>query len=259
MANKTTTYIFHITRKDGTPLILHNFSSPEKFIYAIENTVVVGRYGKEPRVETLTMFRNELYRLTELAIKNWIFDQRFIPKFLISTAVFLVSYFFLSYVIRDPIPYIDETILSIGAAVFTYIFIGKRDMNSIKALHRRVEIRNKVDKIEFRESAIVRKVESLLHKNESSDLEEILESMISPVGCELNDEEREEALQFIEILGSRFNSRRLKKAERRLKRFLNSREDISTLNVTELFGNKGMDFPLYAVYKSFKKTVSNKG
>ncbi len=225
----------------------------------MENTSVKGRYGEEPRVETLTMFRNDLYRLAEIAVKNWVFDQRFIPKFLISTGVFLVTYFFLSYVIRDPIPYIDETVLSIAASVFTYIFMGKKDMNSQKAMKKRVEMRTKIDRIEFTESPIVKKVEELLHISENAGMEAILKSIISPIDYDLNEEEREEALQFLGILESRFNSRKLKRAEKRLKELLASnRAEVYSLNIADFFGNKNMDFPLYAVYKSFKKTVSSK-
>ncbi|RKX79911.1 MAG: hypothetical protein DRP57_13455 [Spirochaetes bacterium] len=252
MAEKEKKYIFHVTRKDGSFLILHPFSTPEKFLYALEHSEIEGRYGSEPRVETLTMFRNELYRLVETAVKNWIFDQRFIPKFLISTGVFLVTYFFFSYVVRDPIPMVDETVLGLGAGILTYVMIGRKDMSSDRAMKKRVELRSKVDRIKFTESNFLKEVESLLYKNESGNFTDTIKQIVAPQYQYpgLGFEKKDEVLSFLRLLESKFNFKHLKKEEKYFKRFMNGRGE------KPIMESKNIDYSLYAVYKMFKKNIS---
>jgi len=253
MAEKEKKYIFHITRKDGRFLILHPFSTPEKFLYALEHSEIEGRYGSEPRVETLTMFRNELYRLVEAAVKNWIFNQRFIPKFLISTGVFLVTYFFFSYVVRDPVPMVDETVLGLGAGILTYIMLGKKDMSSDRAMKKRVELRAKVDRIKFTESEFLKAVESLLYENESGNFNDTIKQIVAPQYQYpgMGFEKKEEEVSFLQLLESRFNFKRLKKEEKYFKKFINGRAD------KQIIESKNLDYSLYAVYKMFKKHISS--
>ncbi len=259
MGEKDITYIFHIKRKDGTPLILHAFSTPEKFLYSVENTEIRGRYGDEPRVETLTMFRNELYRMAEAAVKNWIFDQRFIPKFLMSTGIFLVTYFFFSYVVRDPIPMIDETVLGLVAGIASYILLGKKDIASQKAMEKRVEIRNRIDRIKFTESNFVKEVEALLHKSENEKFEEVIKQITAPSNMVSSVSEREEVLQFLKMLEIRFNFKRMKREEKKLKELVRKRNYKSQVSsIKKWMESKKLDYPLYAVYKAFKETISNK-
>ncbi len=253
MVEKEIKYIFHITRKDGSFIILHPFTTPEKFLYALEHCEVKGRYGGEPRVETLTMFRNELYRLVEAAVKNWIFDKHFISKFLISTGVFLITYLFFSFVVRDPIPMIDETVLGLGAGIFAYIMFGRKDMNSDGAMKKRVELRSKVDRIEFTESDFLKKVEMILYENESGKFNDVIKQIVAPeYKYKISGlEDREEVVQFLRLLENRFNFKRLKREEKHFKRFVNGRAE------KELVESKNLDYPLYAVYKLFKKNISS--
>lgn len=258
MTDRETIYIFHLFRKDGKSLILHPFSTSERLLSCLEHNKLEGRYGKEPRVESLTLFRNELYRMIENAVRNWVSDLRFIPKFLISTGVFLVMYFLLSYVIRDPIPVIDEIALSLAGGIITYFLIGRKDMSSDRAMKKRVGLRTGVDQIQFRESDFIKKVEATLFKNESERIEEVIRFIIKPQQQELSAPERDEATQFLRVLESRFNFKKLKKEERILKKYV---EDVEKnrgyLSLKKLAESKNLDFPLYAVYKSFKRTATN--
>ena len=142
----------------------------------------------EPRVEALTMFRNELYRQIEVGVKNWLSDARFVPKFLISALVFVVTYFFMSFVVRDPLPVIDEVALGLAAAVVVFLLLGRRDMNSKLATKKRLDLRVIVDRITFRESAFVKQVEEALHRNETGGMEEVVKQIVEPVRQELGPE-----------------------------------------------------------------------
>jgi hypothetical protein len=257
MPEKDRVYLFHIFRKDGTSLFLTPFASPDKFVSGLERNAVEGRYGMEPRVEALTMFRNELYRQIEVGVKNWLSDARFVPKFLISALVFVVAYFFTSFVIRDPLPVIDEVAIGLAAAVVVFLLLGRRDMNSKMATKKRLDLRVIVDRITFRESPFVKQVEEALHRNETGSMEEVVKQIVDPVRQDLGREVREEAAQFIRALESRFNFKKLQREERLLKRVMGRSPGELNKSFTRLVESKKYDFPLYAVYKSFKKTVAN--
>ena len=257
MPEKDRIYLFHIFRKDGTSLFLTPFTSPDKLVSALEHSEVQGRYGMEPRVEALTMFRNELYRQIEVGVKNWLSDARFVPKFLISALVFVVIYFFMSFVIRDPLPVIDEIAIGLAAAVVAFLLLGRRDMNSKVATKKRLDMRVIVDRITFRESPFVKQVEEALHRNETGSMEEVVKQIVDPVSQELGQDVREEAAQFIRALESRFNFKKLQREERLLKRVVGRSPGELNKSFARLVESKKYDFPLYAVYKSFKKTVTN--
>jgi hypothetical protein len=59
-------------------------------------------------------------------VRAWINERRFIPRFLIASAVFLVVYLFMSLVIIDPIPVVDEVLIAGGVAIFSFVIAGRR-------------------------------------------------------------------------------------------------------------------------------------
>jgi hypothetical protein len=254
MSAKIRTYIFHIHRNDGTSMFLHPFRNPDKLVGQLEKQAIDGRYGQEPRVEALTMFRNELYRQVELGVRSWVSDQRFIPKFLISAGVFVLAYFFASFVIRDPLPVIDELAIALGLSIGAFVVQGRRDLNSRLATEKRLALRVIVDRVTFRESDFVKQVEEALHRHEGGRIEGVLAEIVEPARAQVGGEQREEVSQFLQLLEGRFNFHKLQREEKNLRRLLRSS---SERDITRLFESKKYDFPLYAVYKSFKKTVTS--
>ena len=257
MAEKDRVYIFHIFRRDGNSLFLNPFGNPGKIVGVLERSEVEGRYGMEPRVEALTMFRNELYRQIEVGVKNWLSDVRFIPKFLISALAFVVVYFFMSFVVRDPLPVIDELAFGLAAGVAVFFVQSRRDISSKAATKKRLDLRVIVDRITFRESDFVKQVEAALHRNETGSIEDVVKQIVEPARQELGEDVREEAAQFIRALESRFDFKKLQREERMLKRVMSRSPVELKKNFARLVESKKYDFPLYAVYKSFKKTVAN--
>ena len=253
---KTKIYIFHIFRSDGQSLFLHPLNNPDKLIAQLENAEVIGRYGREPRVEALTLFRNELYREIETGVKRWLADIRFIPKFLISAVVFIIAYFFLSFVIRDPIPLIDEIAISLGVSVVLYYLLGRKDISSEKATKKRLVLRSAVDKITFCQSPFVKQVEEILHQNESSSISEVIRQILEPIEQELSESQKEEADHIIQLLEGKFNFKRIKRKERQFQRYLKGSGDKSQ-HIHKLGKAIKLDFPLYAVYKRLKKMTPN--
>ncbi len=245
-------YIFHLFRKDGTSLVLHPFANPDKLSTVLEAAEIQGRYGLEPRVEALTLFRNQLYRQVEAGVKRWLSEARFIPKFLIAALVFMVVYFFLSFVVRDPLPVIDELAIGLGASIAAFFLLGKRYLASDQASKKRVAMRVAVDRIVFQQSPFVMQAEQALHRHESGGIDSMIAQIIDPGQEDLEEIYREEAMQFIHLLESHFNLKKLKKEERALKRYARRESG----GGPRQFDTGRYDFPLYAVYKTLKKTVS---
>ena len=64
----------------------------------------------------------------ETTVSHFLQDKHYIPRLIISALVFLLVYFFLSLVVRDPIPMIDELIASSLLSVLTFLALSKRDI-----------------------------------------------------------------------------------------------------------------------------------
>jgi hypothetical protein len=206
-------------------------------------------------VESLSAFRAELYRLIDMAVKRWLADSRFIPKFLITAATFLVAYFFFSYVVHDPIPVLNA-VLAIALAAGVFILLGRRDARSDAAAKKRLALVEIADKIPFTESDFVKKAEDALHRNESRAAAEIAGEIVTPSLQELGAEDREEAVQFLGLLEGLLDPRRLRREERVVRRLAAADRGAARDGLQELMINRNFDLALYAVYRSFKKSVA---
>jgi len=245
-------------RKDGTAVFLHPFRKTDKLFGLLEKADIRGHYGTEPRVESLTLFRNELYRLVETEVKRWVSDARFIPRFLLSAGAFLISYLFLAFVVRDPVPILDEVAVGMGVAVVVYILLGRRDLKSEAALKRRIALRSKVDAIVFTESEFVRRLETALIAKEDEKPWELIEEIIAGNAALLAEGHTEEARQMVAYLDLMFQSADLKKTEKRIGRFRGSIPERDRDNMGRWLESRKVDIPLLALYMQLKKEVRTK-
>ena len=251
--------IFHVYKKDGSSLFLHPFERTDALLNLDESVAVEGWYGKEPRIESLTMFRNQLYRYIETAVKEWVQDKKFIPRFIISAGVFLVVYFFTSFVIRDPIPVIDETVVSLLSSIAVYYLLSKRDQSSEKASKKRLKLRMLVDRIVFNESAFIREFEKMLHHNESVAAETLVQSMLASGEKSLSvPSSVEESQALIGYLEKMFSGKIYRRQERKIvKMRVSADKKGSTKHIIKWARSHKVDLPLFAVYHTIKiKTLT---
>lgn len=249
-----TVHIFHLYRKDGTAVFLHPFRNTERFLTTLEKSTVLGHYGSEPRVESLTLFRNELYRLVETEVKRWVADARFIPRFVISAAVFLLSYLFLSFVVRDPLPILDEVAISLGVSIVGYILLGRRDLKSEAALKKRIALRSKIDTIAFTESEFVRRLETALTAGEEGTIDFLLEQVTERNSALLAEGHEEEAEQIVGYLEKMFTSSEFKRTEKQLRR-LQGGDDRERDSVRKWLTSRKVDVGMLTLYVQLKKEV----
>lgn len=264
--------IFHLQRKEGSPLLLHPFTDPLRLLQLTEETEIVGRYGREPRPESITLLRNDLYRAVEVAVKSWISEKRFIPRFILSSAIFLLVYLFLSLVVRDPLPMLDEIAIALGSAIAFYFIMAKRDRSSREAGERRIMLREKIDRIYFDHHPFLDDVERMLDL-----LEDAPDALLMSMEMEESNQERSlpgEAEELVSYLEQRFSSRayrRLEKRRKRLKKRGPVEEHGNTTadtrahtdshthgDVQKPAGRKQVDLPLFSLYQLLREAPLQK-
>lgn len=233
--------IFHLQRKAGKPLLLHPFDDYSRLLHLDKDTRICGRFGSEPRPETITLLRNDLYRKVELAVKSWITEKRFIPRFLLSSALFLFLYFFFSLAVRDPLPMIDEIAISFALALLLYLYLSRRDTGSREAAEKRIMLREKIDAIYFDYDPLVEEAEKLLIDLESREAE-ALTAFFNKENEGLIVYQHEIEEELVEYLKKRFSGRAYRKQEKLLRK-----------ERKKAVLNQNLDLPLYGVYRSMKK------
>ena len=268
MGKKETKYIFHLYRTDGKSLILNPLESSDKLRAALETQDVEGRYGAEPPVALLTTFRNDLYRSVEAAVRRFLSDARFVPRFLLSAGAFFAVFMILSYAVPDPILIVDELVAGVAAGIGVYLFLGRRDMGSDAAMKKRITLRNAVDQIKFVPSGFLARVERELQLTESGNLEEAVRSILEP-DIALESEhagegdanprvvarDRAEAAQFIQLLEEKYRFKRLRREEKVLRSYASRAGSDRGDSLRRWSDTNKLDIPLYAIYKRFKRTV----
>lgn len=255
MSEKAPIYIFHMNRTEGKPVFYHPFTESVDFIAKIHDSEVLGKYGDEPRVESITLLRNELYRYSEAAIKGWMSDLRFVPRFILSAAVFLVVYFFMSYVIRDPIPLIDELVSAFAGGILAYYLLGKRYLNSNIAVNKRIEIRSKIDGISFSESEFLKRVETAVHELDLLQPKVLAEVARSKAGFPLEQEMKEEAKSWKTYVETRFSAKSALKFRKRMTKLTESRKRNNDEALEKFLSETKADASLFIVFEQIKKSL----
>lgn len=210
--------IYHVSKRDGAPLFLHPFTKRGSTMEVTASVELTGQYGEEPRVESITMLRNELYRRVEEDVRDWINERRFIPRFLIAAAAFLVVYLFLAAVVRDPLPVLDETIAALIVAIVVFVVIGRRFEQSKGASQRRVMLRSKIDGVVFSETRFVRRLEALLHSIEERNPVEAVTADPPQEARSLWTEHRDDTATVLEYLRALVATSDYRRLDRAIKR-----------------------------------------
>ncbi len=248
MDKKDQLSIFHLYRKDGTSIFLHPLSDKELLLKLGDSTVITGKYGHEPRVESFTMFKNDLYRLIESAVKSWISDTRFIPHFVLSAALFLVIYLLAALIIRDPIPMVDELLLALGGSIGMFFYLSKRDQNSEKASKKRLSLRLIIDRIVFVEDPFVKELEEILHYNESIDSKSLVESILGEDEKGFRHGSSEDFMQLISYMDNYFTEKPYGKKIKRI-------EKLGIAKTSKWAEENKVDLSLFAIYRKLKKRI----
>ncbi|MFP4301560.1 MAG: hypothetical protein ACLFPW_13860 [Spirochaetaceae bacterium] len=243
--------LYHLTRGNGDPLFVHPFTQSGSTFKLLDAAKVLGEYGQEPRVESLTMFRNQMYRRIEEDVRAWIAEKRFLPRFLAAAGVFLITYLLFSLVVRDPIPMVDELLLALAASLGTYVLLGRRDLRSEEASKRRIALRNKVDGAVFTESEFLKEIEETVQRYDNAPREELVERLNSAKAEPFWSEHGEEANRFFEVLQPFIRNKRVEQLEKRVSKG----KGLGSLADPRRFSE--LDLPLFLLYIELKQELAS--
>lgn len=248
MSEPRTIHIVHLYRKDGRSMFLHPFSADEESVDRFLSGRMHGLYGEEPPISALNEFRNELYLIGERGLRRWNAEDRFILRFLISSGLFVLVFLFLSVVVRDPVPLLDELLISLVVSIAAYYALVRRDLASQRVERRRIEIRSAIDRTVFDESGLVHRLEETLHAQESTDV-----PILEPEALMVEERDADTAAELLSYLEARFRTRRSRREERRLMRAAGragERNDSGTRA-----RRAAVDVPLLCLYVILKRRV----
>jgi hypothetical protein len=241
-----------IKRTFGKSLYLHPFLKKKWTIDWDPDKNITIEISNKISSENRENYLFELYTGIDRGVNSWIQELKYIPRFINSALAFLVVYFFMSFVVRDPIPVIDELLIGAAAAVGVYLFTAARNKKSDIAMKKRVELKNQADQAAFKvEEKLVIMEEMLLEYDEMSAVT-LSDKMCGDEGglTVLKKTERTvDIADYIQILLKRNDKH--KKILRRLPSVNTEREKTSmSAHLLNLSGRRKIDLPLLALYRS---------
>ncbi|MBL7006278.1 MAG: hypothetical protein ISR78_04275 [Spirochaetia bacterium] len=194
----------------------------------------------------------ELYTGIDSGVNSWIQELKYIPRFINSALAFLVVYFFMSFVIRDPFPVIDELIAGAAAAVGIYFLTAARNRKSDIAMKKRIELKNQADQAAFIVDEKLLVLEELLLAYDEMSAVTLSDKICGDEGGITLLEKTEKTADIAEdvrILLHRNENH--KKILRRLPS-VNTEREITAMSahLLNLAGRRKIDLPLLALYRS---------
>lgn len=168
---------YALLRKIGQNLYLSPYLKTDKATLLDAETPVVlkssGMLTKGQKDEA----SYALYSAIDFSVDRWIQDKQYIPRLLICAAVFMVTYFFMSLAIRDPIPMLDEMVVSTALTIFCWVTLAKRDTRSSLALQRRYELKGKAGSPDYQEQEGLFALEAFLQDISSLDMRDVCDNL----------------------------------------------------------------------------------
>ena len=110
----------------------------------------------------------------EKRIDYWIQDKHYFGRLFASAGVFLILYFFCSLVIRDPLPLIDELLISITGSIATWYLIARHDKKALLVKKAKEEWKRSVLDADFEYSSYMEDAEEYYHMLESLGFKTII-------------------------------------------------------------------------------------
>ncbi len=104
-----------------------------------------------------------LYTDIDRGVDRWIQDVKYFPRLVIGGLIFLVTYFFFSLAVRDPIPVLDEFIIASLVTLFSVIGLSRRDKKSDVSVKKRFELKQKASEADYKEIPELELIEKYLY------------------------------------------------------------------------------------------------
>lgn len=195
--------IYLARRSSGEILFLHPFRPGSILFRDPEEVVLEGRYASEPGPGEGDLIRKTLHGELETGLRRDALDRGFYPRLLASAAVFLVLYLFLSIVVRDPVPLVDELLAGGLGAAAAWFALERRSLSSDAFSRRSTTLRRTLDTALFRPSRAAAYLEEVLQDAETLDLERLADYPASVGGGGFPEEDIRELEELADALEAR--------------------------------------------------------
>lgn len=143
---------------------LCDFPRKEALISRLEEENFQGCYGTPPETEDLEQFRRVCKVKIELAVRDWFNEKKALIHLALGAGIFLFSFYFLSYVIRDPLPLVDELLLSTFLGGLGWFRLSRQEVRSEEALIKKQELNGYADRIPFAPGEYLKQTELHLER-----------------------------------------------------------------------------------------------
>jgi hypothetical protein len=153
--------------------------------------VLAGRFATEPDAAASESLRALLHEELEKGARADVLDRGFYLRLLVSASVFLVFYLFLSVVIRDPVPLVDEFLVGGLGSAACWLALERRSLFLSRFLARLAALRTSLDSALFQSSRVCRALEESLQDAEPW-IPEIPEYLVLLPEFDATEEERRE-------------------------------------------------------------------
>lgn len=133
-------YFIKRSKKD---LILSEYQDPRSGAFWDENEDLEVYSSHSLDDDEVQKVDHELYACIDAGINRWVQDTKYFPHLFISAFIFLVVYFFFAFVVRDPVPVIDEMALAGLGAALSWGLMVRHDKNDPKVMKKREELKRR--------------------------------------------------------------------------------------------------------------------
>jgi hypothetical protein len=188
----------------SSPVVMHPFSDKIPYSSA-EGNPIAGRYGVGEVPSHADPIRAELYAAMEKGARKYFLDKGYYIRLALTSAVFIVVYLFLSIIVRDPVPLIDELLLGSLAAAAVFFASERKALSSQGHLETVLRLRRALDVAYFSESRVVDLFEAW--RDEVLSLGPAAYYKADPVSIKFTADEIEEAAALCGMLAMRWKSR----------------------------------------------------
>jgi hypothetical protein len=238
-----------IRRIDGSSLLISSFLENQRVIEHGEQPIAIAAAdGENTELKDDSLYL--LYGYIDRAVDAWVQELKYIPRLINSAVAFLLLYFFFSFVIRDPLPMVDEIILASGGAVAVYLWTAAKNRKSEIAYKRRIEIKMNADRAKLFSDETAQKIEKRLQELEQTDLLSLCETaagiVTTPPSLDIG-EHQESVKQMLHMIIA--EDQRQAKLIKKLEDPSADAEKLSA-RLYALAQQRKIDLPLIVLYRS---------
>lgn len=167
----------YFLRRLGQPLILSDLPSLD---LGQGEEAELDLYASAPLCDTDRRFVSLFLRSEAAAVvRLWIQDKRYFPRLIASAIVFLLAYILASFLIRDPLPMIDELVIGLFAAAGAWALIARQDAKTSVAREKQRKLETRISTAEVLTDPSLKDLEELYEGLYSYDITALAEKLVN--------------------------------------------------------------------------------